>query len=255
MKKFTIIDYIIIILVICAVVFAFIHITSDNSSKIQKTAFDASTINKIPDTYLNYYKEGRIVKTTVNGFNSTNGEEVTINGTVKWIGDDGGNNVKILVESNNTTYLTGLYRNVPNADIYLDKISLESDGSTYSNLVEVTLKPKNITSLSDLTNNLTGDYEISTIISLDSIDAVKMQEVMNKLNENGKRLSIKASSTDLENQINIEKATKANIDDVDSILGDINGITREIKIRIYDCSDSQLNQIKDNFDVITIRKF
>ena len=254
MKKFTIIDYIIIILVICAVVFAFIHITSDDSSKIQKTAFDASTINKIPDTYLNYYKDGRIVKTTVNGFNSTNGEEVTINGTVKWIGDDGGNTVKILVESNNTTYLAGLYRNVPNADIYIDKISLESDGSTYSNLVEVTLKPKNVTSLSDLTNNLTGDYEISTIISLDSVDAVKMQEVMNKLNENGKRLSIKAPNT-VENQINIEKATKANIDDANSILGNINGMTREITIRIYDCSDSQLNQIKDNFDVINIRKF
>lgn len=254
MKKFTIIDYIIIILVICAVVFAFIHITSDDSSKIQKTAFDASTINKIPDTYLNYYKDGHIVKTTVNGFNSTNGEEVTINGTVKWIGDDGGNTVKILVESNNTTYLAGLYRNVPNADIYIDKISLESDGSTYSNLVEVTLKPKNVTSLSDLTNNLTGDYEISTIISLDSVDAVKMQEVMNKLNENGKRLSIKAPNT-VENQINIEKATKANIDDANSILGNINGMTREITIRIYDCSDSQLNQIKDNFDVINIRKF
>ncbi len=255
MKKFTIIDYIIIILVICAVVFAFIHITSDDSAKIQKTAFDASTINKLPDTYLNYYKDGYIVKTTVNGFNSTNGEEVSINGTVKWIGDDGGNNVKILVESNNTTYLTGLYRTVPNADIYLDKISLESDGSTYSNLVEVTLKPKKVTSLSDLTNNLTGDYEISTRISLDSMDAIKMQEVMNNLNENGKRLSVKASNNNFENQIDIEKASKANIDDVNSILGNIDGITQEITIRIYDCSDSQLNQIKDNFDVINIRKF
>ncbi|MGX8693462.1 MAG: adhesin [Methanobrevibacter sp.] len=255
MKKFTIIDYIIIILVICAVVFAFIHITSDDSSKIQKTAFDSSTINKLPDTYLNYYKNGYIVKTSVEGFNSTNGEKVSLNGTVKWIGDNGGNNIKVLIDSNNSTYLAGLYRNVPNADIYIDKISLETDGSTYDNLVEVTAKPKEITSLADLTNNLTGDYEISTIISLDSIDTLKIQEIANILNEHGKRLGIKASNTDLENQINIEKADESNINYANDILGNINGITSEITIRIYNCSDSQLNQIKDNFDVTNIRKF
>ena len=120
--KFTIIDYIIIILVICAVIFAFIHITSDDTSTIQKTAFDSSTANKIIDTYSNYYKDGYIVKATLNGFNSTNGEEVTINGTVKWVDD--GNIAKILVQSENGTYLTGLYKNVKNADIYMDKISL-----------------------------------------------------------------------------------------------------------------------------------
>lgn len=36
MKKFTIIDYIIIIIVIGAILFAFIHITSDDTSNIQK---------------------------------------------------------------------------------------------------------------------------------------------------------------------------------------------------------------------------
>ncbi|MBQ6350896.1 MAG: adhesin, partial [Methanobrevibacter sp.] len=160
--KFTIIDYIIIILVICAVVFAFIHITSDDSSKIQKTAFDASTVNKIYDTYSNYYKDGYIVKATVNGYNATNGEQVTLNGTVEWISTSGGNNVKILFDSNNETYLTGLYQNVPRADIYLDKISLENDGSKYDNLVEITAKAKEIKSLADLTNNLSGNYEITT---------------------------------------------------------------------------------------------
>ena len=86
--KFTIIDYIIIILVICAIAFAFIHITSDDSSNIQKTAFDSSTFSKLPETYLNYYKEGKIVKATVNGINSTNGDRISLNGTVKWV-DEG----------------------------------------------------------------------------------------------------------------------------------------------------------------------
>ena len=113
LKKFSLVDYIIIILVICAVIFAFIHITSDDSSDIQKTAFDASTVNKISETYFNYYKDGNIVKSSVNGFNSTTGEEVSVNGTVKWIGDNGGSDVKLLIETENETYLVGLYKNIP----------------------------------------------------------------------------------------------------------------------------------------------
>lgn len=252
-KKFTIIDYIIIILVISAVVFAFIHITSDDSTKIQKTAFDASTTNKIVDTYSNYYKDGNIVKSTVDGINASNGEKVTLNGTVKWISTNGGNDVRILIDSNNKTYLIGLYQTVPNADIYIDKISLESDGSKYSNLVEVTAKPKEITSLADLTNNLTGDYEISTKISVESIDSMKVQELNNLISENGKRFSIKIP--DSYNQIILEKSDKNNLDYANSVLGNLNGITSEITIRIYNCSDSQLNQIKDNYEVTNIKNF
>ena len=145
--KFTLIDYLIIILVICAIAFAFIHITTDDSSNIKKTAFDASTINKIPDTYSNYYKDGFIVKANVDGFNATNNEKTTLNGTVKWIGNNGGTDVRILIESNNSTYLAGLYKSVPEADIYIDKISLETDGSTYPNLVEIKANPENINNI------------------------------------------------------------------------------------------------------------
>lgn len=250
--KFTIIDYIIIILVICAVIFAFIHITSDDTSTIQKTAFDSSTANKIIDTYSNYYKDGYIVKATLNGFNSTNGEEVTINGTVKWVDD--GNIAKILVQSENGTYLTGLYKNVKNADIYMDKISLESDGSKYENLKEFTIKPKEITSLNDLVKDLNGsDYEISTTISLDSVDSTKIQEIENKIESHNKRLSIK--SNDNNNQLILTQSDKQNIEDGNSVLGSFNGITDEITIRIYNCSDNQANSIKENYDVVNIRNF
>lgn len=250
--KFTIIDYIIIILVICAVIFAFIHITSDDTSTIQKTAFDSSTANKIIDTYSNYYKDGYIVKATLNGFNSTNGEEVNINGTVKWVDD--GNIAKILVQSENGTYLTGLYKNVKNADIYMDKISLESDGSKYQNLKEFTIKPKEITSLNDLVKGLNGsDYEISTTISLDSVDSTKIQEIENKIESHNKRLSIK--SNDNNNQLILTQSDKQNIEDGNSVLGSFNGITDEITIRIYNCSDDQLNAVKENYDVVNIRNF
>lgn len=250
--KFTLIDYIIIILVICAVIFAFIHITSDDTSTIQKTAFDSSTANKIIDTYSNYYKDGYIVKATLNGFNSTNGEEVTINGTVKWVDD--GNIAKILVQSENETYLTGLYKNVKNADVYMDKISLESDGSKYQNLKEFTIKPQQITSLNDLVKDLNGsDYEISTTISLDSVDSTKIQEIENKIESHNKRLSIK--SNDNNNQLILTQSDKQNIEDGNSVLGSFNGITDEITIRIYNCSDDQLNAVKENYDVVNIRNF
>lgn len=254
MKKFTIIDYIIIILVICAVAFAFIHITSNDSSNIQKTAFDASTMNKLPETYLNYYKDGYIVKSTVTGSNSTDGEKVTLNGTVKWV--DEGNAVKVLIESNNETYLAGLYKNVPNADIYIDKISLETDGSVYENLKEFTIKPENITSLSDLNKNLTNDnWEISTTISLDSMDPIKITELDNKINSHNGRLAIKTTNNELINQLILSKADKQNIEDGNLILGPLNGLTENIKIRIYNCSDSDLNNIKNNYEVTNIRTF
>ena len=252
--KFTLVDYIIIILVICAVAFAFIHITSDDSSSIQKTAFDASTISKLPETYLNYYKDGKIVKAIVEGSNSTDGEKVTLNGTVKWVDEDSA--VKVLIESGNETYLTGLYKNVKNADIYIDTISIETDGSTYANLKEFTVKPFNVTSLDDLNKNLTGcDFEVSTSITVDSIDSVKFQELENRIEETNKRFSIKTTNTEFIKQIVISKANSQNIKDGSSILGNINGLSDDITIRIYNCSDSDIDNIKNNYEVKNIRTF
>lgn len=252
--KFTLIDYIIIILVICAVAFAFIHITSDDSSSIQKTAFDSTTINKLPETYLNYYKDGKIVKATVKGSNSTNGEKVTLNGTVKWV--DEGSAVKVLIESNNETYLAGLYKNVKNADIYIDTISIETDGSTYDNLKEFSVKPFNITTLADLNKNLTGcDYEISTSISVDSVDSLKMQELENKIDSESKRFAIKTINAEFIRQITVSKANDQCLNDGNSILGNINGLSDDITIRVYNCSDSDMNNIKNNYEVTNIRTF
>lgn len=254
--KFTLIDYLIIILVICAIAFAFIHITTDDSSEIQKTVFDSSTINKIPDIYSNYYKDGYIVKATVDGFNASTGEKTTLSGVVKWIGNNGGTDVKILIESNNTNYLVGLYKNIPEADVYIDKISLETNGSTYPNLVEIKANPENISTISDLNKNLSNsDFEISTIISLDSIDLVKIQELTNKINSHDKRAAIKTPSSGLQNSLVLECANKQALDDANSVLGNINGLTDEITIRVYNCSDNQLDQIKNSYDITNIRTF
>ena len=256
MKKFTIIDYIIIILVICAVAFAFIHITTDDSSNLEKTAFDASTISKIPLTYSNYYQNGNIVKATVEGYNASTGEDITVNGTVKWVCEDVSGSVKVLICADNTTYLAGLYKDIPNADIYINTISLESDGSKYDNLVEFTILPEKVTSLNDLCKNLTdADCEISTIVTFDALNPTKLQEIANKINSKDKRLSIMTLDSSSYNQLRIEKATIQNINDANSILGDVNGITDEITIRVYNCSDSQLENIKNSYNVTNIRNF
>lgn len=253
--KFTIIDYIIIILVICAVIFAFIHITTDDSSDLKKTAFDESTVNKIPDTYLKYYKDGYIIKANVEGYNATDGNRTTLNGTVVWEDDNGGNGVKLLIDSNNKTYLVGLYRTVPNADVYIDHISLESNGEKYKNLYEFKVKPVEITSIKDLTNKLPddGNYEITTTLSVDSLSSKDLQKISSKILNDSKRESIKSS--DYENELSIKKATKQNLEDADSVLGNIDAASYEITIRLYDATESQINEINKNFDVINMRNF
>ena len=254
--KFTWIDYIIIILVVCAIAFAFIHITTGDSSDLKKTAFDESTVNKIPDTYLKYYKDGFIVNATVEGFNSTNGNRTTLNGTAIWEDDNGGNGVKLLIDSNNQTYLVGLYRTVPNADIYIDHISLQSNGEKYKNLCEIKAKPEKITSLKDLTGKIpaNANYELTTDLSLDGLTAKDAQEIANKLLGKHERISVKTDN-DKDNQLLIKMATQDNLNDADSVLGTVDGVTDEITIRIYDSSDAQIDEIAKNFDIENIRKF
>ena len=253
--KFTLIDYIIIILVICAVVFAFIHITSDDSSKPQKTAFDSSTINKIPENYMKCYKDGYIVKATVNGFNSSTGEGISTNGTVIWEDDDGGSDVKVLLNNENGTFLLGTYKNNPNSDIYIDSMTLESNGEKYQNLTEITLKGKNITSLNDLTSDIPNgtDYEVTTKISFNSLNSSDIQLISNNIDNHNKRFAIKSAGTDHENQLSIVRADNETISYGQSVLGNTPGVSDEIIIRIYNSSDSQINAIKNSSNVLNIR--
>lgn len=255
--KFNLIDYIIIVLVICAVIFAFIHITTDDSSDLQKTAFDESTINKIPDTYSKYYKDGYIVKATVEGFNATTGNKTTLEGKVIWEDDNNGNAVKLLVESSNQTYLVGPYRYVPNADVYIDKIILESNGEKYKNLCEIKVKPEEITSMKDITGKIpkNTNYELTTTLSLDTLNSIDSQKILNNISSHDKRESLKTENSMEDNKIIIKRATEENLNDIDSVLGSFNGVTDEITIRIYDCSQSQINEISENFDVINMRNF
>ena len=108
LNKLTIVDYIIIIAVICAVVFAFIHITTDDSNDTKTSSYDSSTMNKIVENYLKLYLEGNVVETTVSGYNASTGKAVELHGNISWIDDDKGSNVKVLINSNGKEYLAGI---------------------------------------------------------------------------------------------------------------------------------------------------
>ena len=254
--KLNIIDYIIIVLVICGVVFAFIHITSDDDSVNESTSYDASTLNKVTDKYLNYYKDGYIVNTKVTGYNASNGQPVTVSGTILWM-DDEGSSVKALINTTDGTCLVGPYKQAHNTDVYIESMTLEINGEKYSNLTEVKLQPKNITSVNDLISGISNDtdYEISGTVSLDELETTKFQEINNTLSEKGDRVSIKGSNAGLVNQISIVKATSDEITLIDPMIGDFNGITGEITIRIYNCDDNDINTIKQNYNVTNIQKF
>ena len=70
-----------------------------------------------------------------------------------------------------------------------------------------------------------------------------------------KRISIKTATSDIDDQLIISKATGQDISDASAILGNIDGITDKITIRIYDATDSQVKAIQDHFDIINIRNF
>ena len=259
LKKFTIIDILIILAIVGAIAFAFIH-TGNDDQQSESVSFDSTTLNKFAEKYLSFYKEGKIVKTHVSGYNSTTGESQDLSGTVLWVDDYKGSAVKVLIavdgDSNNEPILAGLYKDVRNADIYIEHITLETSGEKYKNLTEIRVNPKNITTLDDLVKPIQDgtNYTISTTIAIDEKDSGTFQELSNVLFLNGRKESIRPLSESINNQISLITAGKNEIELATEILGTINGKTNLITIRIYDSTPEKIKAIEDAFDVINLRK-
>lgn len=250
LNKFTIIDIIIIICIIGAIGFAVYHMTidTDNGTSV---SFDTSTANKLVETYLNFYKDGNIITSQVTGTNASSGENITLNGTVVWVGDTL-NGVEVIINSNGKDYVAGLYRSTPAADIYIDQISLETSGEKYQNVKEITISPREITKISDLYSKIPKNikYELSTQVATLKIDSPTCQKLLNKLNDI-KRPTLTPSNDQL-NSLKIFKSDEITLKEASTILGPINGQTNNIIIRVYNCTDNDLNIIKNNYEVINI---
>lgn len=255
LKRFTWVDLIIILLVVGAIIFAFTQI-GGNEEKTQSVSFDSSTMNKLVEKYLSFYREGKVIKTHLGGYNSSSGEYQELYGTVQWVDDQKGANVRVLVDVDGQLVLAGLYKDVENADIYIEHITLETSSEKYNNVTEIQVRPENITNLNDIIKNIPNEtnYTISTMVANDLKDSQLLQNLANVLQFNGKRESIRAPSDNIQDKLTIKMAQKKELNLASEILGTINGQTDIITIRIYNATEKDIQAIKNSYDVINIRK-
>ncbi|MBE6512929.1 MAG: adhesin [Methanobrevibacter olleyae] len=233
LNKISIIDILIIICIIGAAGFAIYHMADDDSSNASATSFDYSTNPKILETYLDYYKNGNVVTSTIVGTDAKTGKKVELNGKVLWLGESENEKVNVLLENDGKKLLAGFYKDVPNADIFIDSISLESDGDTYKNVKDIAVDPKEISNLNDLIDEMPNgsNCEISASIAIDNLDSLKYQKLINALYDNKKPCIVLKS--DQSNVLEINRANKTDLETASAILGDFNGQTSQIKIRTY----------------------
>lgn len=254
LNKLTIIDIIIIVVIILGVCVAVLHI-SPVSNQSDSSTYDSSTIDKVNQKYLSLYNEGFITKTKIDGMNSSNGENVSVEGTIIWCDDNNNNkNLRILVDDDGNKIFAGTYKYNPNADVYINQMTLESDGDKY-NITELTLSPIDINNFKTLTKGIENynNYEITTTISLNDIDAISYQNILNAEISSTKKPCITISSND--KIIRVVRANNKDIKLADDNYKSFEGKTEPIKIRIYNCTDDELNEIKTNFNVTNIRYF
>ena len=232
LNKITIIDILIIICIIGAAGFAIYHMADDDSSNASATSFDYSTNSKILETYLDYYKNGNVVTSTIVGTDAKTGEKVELNGKVLWLGESENEKINVLLDNNGKPLLAGFYKDVPNADLFIDSISLESNGDTYKNVKDISVAPKEIGNINDLISEMPNGIqcEISTSIAIDNLDGVKYQKLLNALYDNKKPCIVMNAET---NVLEINRANKTDLKTASEILGDFNGQTSQIKIRTY----------------------
>lgn len=259
LKQLTIIDILIILFIIGAVVFAFMQ-TGEDEDKSESISFDSSTLNKFAEKYLSFYQEGKIVKTHLGGYNASSGKYQEISGTVIWVDDNKGNNVKVVIDvdgdSDSKPILATLYKDIQDADIYIEHITLETSGEKYKNVSEIEINPQNISTLDELSNKIGNNtnYTISTKIAIDEKNSKIFQELSNELFLNTRKASIRPVSDNIYDQISLIMAGKREIDIASEILGTINGQTNTITIRIYNSTDEEIKAIEESFDVINVKR-
>ncbi|MDR0911004.1 MAG: adhesin [Methanobrevibacter sp.] len=253
LKKFTIVDYVIIIIVILAIIFAFIQITGEDKTETQSASFDSSSIGKFMAKYYSFYKDGYIVKSKVIGYNATSNEKVDLDGTILWA-DDSYSAVKVLLDVNGSKVLASMYSSFKESDVYIEQITLETDGNKYKNVTDITVKPIKLNKLSDLIKNIPDNmnFTITNNIAIKQSDSIHVQKLNNLMLNNFKKMSI--YSNDISDHLYLIKATPDEISSVSAIFSSINGETNSMTIRIFNCDENQLNIIKNNFEVKTIDK-
>ncbi len=253
-RKLNGIDILIIVAIILIAIVGIFHI-SPHSNDSETISFDTATIDKATPKYLEYYNEGEIVKTTIDGINASTGNKTVVEGNIIW-SDENTNDkyIKMLIDNNGKKILVGTYKSAPNADVYIDQMKISVDGKKYNNVTEIKLAPISISSFNDLIKGL-GKYdniEITTSIACQGMDNIANQKISNELQEKTKRPSIKFINAD--KSLIVTKAKVEDLEIANKNCPELNGQSDYITIRIYNCSDKELNDIKSNYKVINIKE-
>lgn len=254
LNKLTIIDILIIICIIGAVGFAIFHMADDDSSNASATSFDISTKNKIIENYLNYYQSGNQVSGTIVGTEADTGEKVKITGNVLWLGEIDKEMPNILIDNDGEKFLAGFYKDSTNVDVYIDQLSLKTNGDKYSNVTDIEASPKKIKGFNDLISKMPNEteYEISAKLAIDNLDSIKYQQLFNALNKNKKPCMVLKEGEG--NILEINRANKEDLEIANSVLNEFDGQTSEIQIRIYNSTNDDTRIIESNFNVLSIAK-
>lgn len=253
LNKLTIIDILIIIFIIGAVGFAIYHMADDNSSNASAISYDISTENKIIEGYTTYYQKGNKITANLVGTKSNTGEKVKLSGPVLWAGEIEKESPNILMENDGKRILAGFYKDSPNVDVYIDQLSLETNGDKHCNITDFSASPKKIKRFNDLVSKIPNgtEYEISTSLAIDNLDSIKYQQLINALNKNKKPCMVLEGKN---NAIKINRANKEDLEIADNVIEEFDGQTSEIQIRIYNCSNDDSIDIQSAYNVLSIGK-
>lgn len=254
LKKANWIDLLVIIGIALVVIMGVYHV-SPYSEETESEAYDVATIDKVTPKYLDFYNRGEVVKTHIAGTNVSNGNTVVLDGVITW-SDENPNDkyIQMLVNGEKGKVLIGSYKSTPNADVYINQMTMSIDGQQYSNVTEVKLAPIAIESFNDLCKGIDkyDNIEITTTISCQEADSLSFQRMYNEFLKTTKRTSVKYSYQD--QAITVTKAKIEDLKIANQNCPSINGQSDYITIRIYNCTNQELNDIKNNYNVIHTKK-
>lgn len=219
-KRFNIIDVGIIVFILLVGILAFTR----TSTEVQSFTFDAQDFGRIVRKYSELDQDGFVVNARVIGFDARTGEDITVDGMVTW-----SSSAMLVIQSEGRNISVG----GPAArleDVNATIVILEAVNETA--VKNITLAPMRISSLEQLIPQEAGNnFKLHTQISVAETEPLKLQEVINALRSKLRYVSVYPLS--VKNTINIEGAGREDLQIAADILGEIDGLSGIVTVRVY----------------------
>ncbi len=167
-----------------------------------------------------------------------------------------GGKYKSEILSNNSNKPIMAAYDADNADIYIKEITLKSTGDKYKNVVDIKIKHQSVSTLKNLVSGIPNgtNYTISTRISVNNVNNNVFQNLSNIMYDDLKKESIRPTFKNSYLQLALVMADDSDIRLASKILGNINGESDTINIRIYNANQEQINAIENSYDVLSVNR-